>query len=71
MDELRQLENRIEAIRTGEEAGDALEVLSDEDEEIVSKCIQEMIERFVDLGENVAEIKIRYAVEIRGNLFLG
>lgn len=49
----------IEAIRTGEEAGDALEVLSDDDEEIVSNFIQQMIDGFVELGENVAEVKIR------------
>ena len=59
MDQLRQLEAKIEAIRTGEAAGDALEVLSDEDEEVVSKFIQEMIDDFVVLGENVAEVKAR------------
>ena len=59
MNELRQLESKIETIRTGDEIGDALAVLSDEDAEVVSTNIQGMIEGFVNLGQDVADAKDR------------
>ncbi|XP_065057845.1 utrophin-like isoform X2 [Rhopilema esculentum] len=59
VDELRLLESRIESIRTGEMAGDSLDLLSEEDAEVVTTNIQGMIEAFVDLGENVAAVKNR------------
>ena len=60
VEELRLLESRIESIRTGEMAGDSLDLLTEEDAEVVSTNIQGMIEAFVDLGENVATVKNRY-----------
>ena len=62
MNELRQLESKIETIRTGDEIGDALAVLSDEDAEVVSTNIQGMIDGFVNLGQDVADTKDRYRV---------
>ena len=59
VNELRQLESKIEAIRTGDEIGDALAVLSDEDAEVVSTNIQGMIEGFINLGQDVADAKDR------------
>ena len=59
IDKLRQLEAKIEAIGTGEEAGDAVDVLPEEDQADVSNLFQEMIERFVEHGTNVAEVKTR------------
>eukprot|EP00112_Aurelia_sp_Birch-Aquarium-sp1_P013791 Seg2944.1 transcript_id=Seg2944.1/GoldUCD/mRNA.D3Y31 product="hypothetical protein" protein_id=Seg2944.1/GoldUCD/D3Y31 len=59
VNELRQLESKIETIRTGDEIGDALAVLSDEDAEVVSTNIQGMIEGFISLGQDVADAKDR------------
>ncbi len=40
--------------------GDAIAVLSDEDEQLVANNIKELIDNFMELGQSVAESKYRY-----------
>ena len=57
IDDLRKVESEIEDIRTGNVCGDAIAVLSDEDEATVSNSIKELIDEFTELGQDVAETK--------------
>eukprot|EP00794_Sanderia_malayensis_P000432 gene432-1073_t len=72
IEELRSLENDIEDIRTGGEVGGALGALSEQDEHLVSDNIKELMTRFMELGESVADAKYRISENLhevlRGNM---